>query len=171
MTARRWAAWVVALALVAPACRMPYVPGVTSPPPAAIARLLDSGGRTVGSATLLQDRAGVRVLLDVSGLPPGVKTLRIHAVGRCDPPSFTSAGARLDPTKGAGGLSSITVEASGRGHLETTTSQVTLDKGAASLLDADGSALVVYARPDDSSADPDGASGARIACGVIVRAE
>jgi Cu-Zn family superoxide dismutase len=36
-----------------------------------------------------------------------------------------------------------------------------------SLQDADGSALVIHADPDDLTTDPSGNSGDRIACGVI----
>ncbi len=36
------------------------------------------------------------------------------------------------------------------------------------LLDADGAALVLHARPDDNVTDPSGNAGARVACGVIV---
>ena len=43
--------------------------------------------------------------------------------------------------------------------------------GSNTLLDADGSALVVHQGPDDLRTEPDGASGPRIACGVVVRAE
>ena len=35
------------------------------------------------------------------------------------------------------------------------------------LLDADGSALVVHAKPDDLMTDPSGNSGGRVACGVF----
>ena len=37
------------------------------------------------------------------------------------------------------------------------------------MFDADNSALVVHAAPDDFKTDPTGNSGARIGCGVIVR--
>ncbi len=40
---------------------------------------------------------------------------------------------------------------------------------AAQLFDADGTALVVHAGPDDYATDPSGNSGARIACGVLIR--
>jgi Cu-Zn family superoxide dismutase len=95
--------------------------------------------------------AGTRVVLDLQGLPPGGKGVHIHAVGKCEPPAFTSAG--------------------GHGHLDTTTARVSLVPGGpASLFDADGSSLVVHAGPDDMKTDPAGNSGARIACGVSTRA-
>ena len=122
--------------------------------------------------------AGVRILLDVTGLPPGDKAVHIHEVGQCDPPSFESAGGHFNPTGAqhgtanprgphAGDLPNITVDASGRGHLEVTTKRVSLEKGAASLFDANGSALVVHANADDMRTDPAGESGARLACGLI----
>jgi Cu-Zn family superoxide dismutase len=171
---------ILALALSLTACRLPYVPGVTSPPPAAGATLRDSTGRVVGSAVLLQESDGVRILLDVKGLAPGVKGVHIHEAGRCEPPSFGSAGGHLNPTKAehgtdnprgphAGDLPNITVDATGLGHLEVTNSRVSLEPGPNTLFNANGAALVVHEGPDDMRTDPAGNSGPRIACGVIVR--
>jgi Cu-Zn family superoxide dismutase len=106
--------------------------------------------------------------------------VHIHAVGRCQPPDFASAGGHFNPTgqehgvlnpRGphAGDLASVTVGADGRGRLETTTEMVSLLSGPTSILDPDGSALVVHARGDDFRTDPTGNSGDRIACGVIRR--
>ena len=177
MVARR-ALPIIALMLVSTACRLPYIPYVTLPMPAAVARLVDASGRGVGEAVFVQQRKGVRLVLDVTGLAPGTKAVHIHEVGRCDPPSFESAGAHFNPAKAehgtsnprgphAGDLPNITVETGGRGHLEATATRVSLEKGPTSLLDADGSAIVVHERPDDMRTDPAGDSGARIACGVI----
>ena len=171
---------ILALALVLSACRLPYVPGVTSPPPSAGATLRDSAGRIVGSAVLLQESDGVRILLDVKGLAPGDKAVHIHEVGRCEPPSFESAGAHFNPKKAehgtanprgphAGDLPNITVDATGQGHLEVTNPLLTLEQGPASLFTANSTALVLHEGPDDMRTDPAGNSGARIACGVIAR--
>src|SRR5947207_2915956 len=99
------AAWIVPLVLAFTACSLPYVPGYTSPPPAAIATVFDASGRAVGKAVLVQHRKGVRILLDLTGVAPGVKGVHIHEVGRCDPPSFESAGGHFNPTKAAHGTS------------------------------------------------------------------
>jgi Cu-Zn family superoxide dismutase len=37
------------------------------------------------------------------------------------------------------------------------------------LLDADGSAMMIHAGPDDLRTDPSGNSGGRIACGIFRR--
>ena len=169
---------VLLLALIASACRLPYVPPFTDPPPSALAHLVDSSGRVVGQAVLLQKGKNVRILLDVTGIGAGIKGVHIHDVGQCDPPSFESAGGHFNPTKAehgslnprgphAGDLPSIVVDGTGRGHLEVT-AHVTLEKGKNSLFDKNGSALVIHADPDDQRTDPDGKSGGRLACGVIV---
>jgi Cu-Zn family superoxide dismutase len=176
----RRAAWIVALTLALTSCRLPYIPGATSPPPMAGVTVRNATGRVVGSAVLMQESDGVRILLDLRDFTPGAKAVHIHAVGRCDPPSFESAGPHFNPTKAqhgsanpkgphAGDLPNITVEATGQGHLEVTNPRVTLESGPRSLFGTDGSSLVVHEGPDDMSTDPDGKSGARVACGVVVR--
>ena len=148
----------------------------------ATAELHNAEGRTVGSALLTQLNAGVRVVVEVRGLPPGVKAVHLHEVGRCEGPAFSSAGNHFNPEgrqhgllnpRGAhaGDLPNLTIEADGTGRLETTTDRITLGTGTTSLFDGDGSALVVHGSPDDFMTDPTGNSGARIACGVIVKQE
>ena len=173
-------AWIVALTLSLSACSMPYIPGVTEGPPTAGATIKDASGRVVGSAVLLQQGDGVRILLDLKGFTPGVKAVHIHAVGRCEAPNFESAGAHFNPKMAehgaenprgphAGDLPNITVEATGLGHLEVTNRRVSLKPGADTLLGGRGTSLVVHEGPDDMRTDPAGNSGPRIACGVIER--
>src|SRR5262249_28533319 len=138
--AQRRAALAAALSLAVAACSLPYVPPFTSPPPSAVARLTDSGGRVVGNAVFLQDGGNVRILLDVAGVTPGSKAVHIHEVGLCEPPSFESAGGHFNPGKAhhgigtrqgphAGDLPNIVVDAAGKGHLEFTNKHVTVKKG------------------------------------------
>ena len=51
--------------------------------------------------------------------------------------------------------------------LDALTPRISLTAGARSLFDADGSAIVIHARPDDQVTDSSGNTGERIACGVI----
>src|SRR5262245_60730700 len=70
----------------------------TTAPTTATADLKDAGGIEVGTATFTQVGNSVRVVLAVRGVPPGVKGVHLHAVGKCEPPPFTSAGAHFNPT-------------------------------------------------------------------------
>jgi Cu-Zn family superoxide dismutase len=144
------------------------------------AELRNAGGQTVATATLTQVGGALRVVIEAHGLPPGVKGVHIHAVGKCDPPDFTTAGSHFNPQgkqhgalnpqgPHAGDLPNLTIGADGKGRLESTTQLPTLASGPTSVFDADGSAIVIHAAPDDFKTDPTGNSGARIACGVIVK--
>jgi Cu-Zn family superoxide dismutase len=146
----------------------------------ATAELRDANDRVVGQASLTEVTGGVRIVLEARGLPPGEKAVHLHAVGKCEPPAFTSAGDHFNPRNKrhgildpdgphAGDLPNLTIEADGTGRLETFSERVTLGPGATTLLDDDGSALVVHAAPDDFQTDPTGNSGARIACGTIAK--
>lgn len=146
----------------------------------ATAELRNANNQVVGQATLTEVSGGVRIVLDARTLPPGDKGVHLHAVGKCEPPAFTSAGGHFNPQNRqhgtlnpggphAGDLPNVTVAANGTGRLEAFTERVTLSAGPNSLFDADGSAVVIHAAPDDFKTDPTGNSGARIACGVIVK--
>lgn len=145
----------------------------------ATATLLRADGGVAGNAVLsaVGDRIDLR--LEVSGFAPGIHGAHLHAVGKCEPSSFASAGGHLNPhgrqhgtmnPNGShlGDLPNLSVDATGAGSFE-----VALSGGAGeietALFDADGTAVVVHAAPDDYVTDPSGNSGARIACGVFAR--
>lgn len=142
-------------------------------------RLLDAQGENVGSAVFSEAPGGVRLNVNVVGLPPGVHGIHIHETGACEPPDFSSAGGHLNPAgtehglqnpqgPHAGDLPNLVVNEEGRGELEVVTDRVTLAEGAPnSLFRPGGTALVIHAGPDDQATSPSGDSGARIACGVI----
>jgi Cu-Zn family superoxide dismutase len=151
-----------------------------STPTSATADLKNPSGQTVGRAVLTPSGAGVQLVVEVQGLPPGPKGLHIHETGACTPPAFTSAGGHFNPDgrehgsdnpqgAHAGDLPNLVIGADGTGRLVVTSARISLatDGRATSLLDRDGSALVVHAAPDDLKTDPTGNSGGRIACGVV----
>ena len=120
------------------------------------------------------------MVLEAKGVPPGAHGVHLHEVGKCEGPSFDSAGGHMNPDgkshgllnpagPHAGDLPNLTVESGGTGRLETMNTRITLAAGPASILDSDGTALVIHTSPDDFTTDPAGGSGARIACGVVVR--
>jgi hypothetical protein len=73
----------------------------------------------------------------------------------------------MSPKPHAGDLPNLTVGANGMGTLKTTTSLFTLTPSDTTILDTDGSSLVIHARPDNYRTDPDGMSNGRIACAII----
>jgi Cu-Zn family superoxide dismutase len=150
----------------------------TSAPSSATADLKNATGQSVGRAVLTPSGAGVQIVVDVQGLPPGPKGVHIHETGTCTPPAFTSAGGHFNPDgrqhgsenpqgSHAGDLPNLVVGADGSGRLTVTTDRLSLTSGRVSVFDADGNALIIHAGPDDLKTDPTGNSGGRIACGVI----
>jgi Cu-Zn family superoxide dismutase len=69
----------------------------------------------------------------------------------------------------AGDLPNLYVNADGSATVELYSTLVTLDPSGSrpALLRADGSALVIHAKPDDYKSQPIGGAGERIACAPI----
>jgi Cu-Zn family superoxide dismutase len=144
----------------------------------ATATLAGPKGEAIGEAVLTQTPHGVLVTATLHDLTPGPHGFHIHEHGECTAP-FTSAGGHFNPSHlhhgyendhgpHAGDLPNVIVPDSGSAKVEFMAYGVTLRKNApTSLLDKDGSALVVHAGPDDYRSDPAGNSGDRVACGVI----
>lgn len=145
----------------------------------ASAELRDAAGETVGWATLTEDATGrLHVNVHVKGVSAGPHGIHIHAVGACSP-DFGAAGGHHNPlgvvhgldtaTGGhAGDLPNLKVNGAGVGRLAATSERASLSSGPTTIFDANGSALVIHAGPDDQVTNPTGNSGGRIACGVIV---
>ena len=139
----------------------------------ATATLRDAAGEVVGLAVFAETRArGVQVVVVARGMTPGLHGLHVHTIGTCTPPAFTSAGGHFNPLgtshgSHAGDLPDLDVNNGGVGTMVGVVTTFTISPGSLSLLDGDGSALVVHANADDHVTDPSGNSGARIACGVL----
>jgi Cu-Zn family superoxide dismutase len=134
-------------------------------------------GESVGEAKLTQTSKGVLIQATLSKLSPGEHGFHVHAVGKCEPP-FESAGDHFNPDtkqhgyldpKGrhAGDLPNVHVPESGTLKIDILASQLSLKDGQNHLLDKDGAALLIHAKPDDYQSQPSGDAGNRIACGVI----
>jgi superoxide dismutase, Cu-Zn family len=143
----------------------------------ATAVLNDAKGNEVGKAEVTTTPSGVLIRLDLTALPAGDHAFHIHAVGKCEPPDFKSAGPHFNPDQTkhgylspegphAGDMPNLHVPADGKLQVEILEPNVTLS-GESPLLDADGAALIIHAGADDYRTDPAGNSGDRIACGVV----
>jgi Cu-Zn family superoxide dismutase len=126
----------------------------------------------------------VSIVANIEGLTPGPHGLHIHEVGNCGDTTvpFGAAGGHFDPGPAGnsnpdanhpfhmGDVPNLIVNNGGVGHMNHTTSRITLSDGPLTVFDGNGSAVVVHANPDQgiTGAAGSGVSGGlRIACGVI----
>ena len=145
--------------------------------------VMNSAGRSIGTATITDTESGVDVALDLTSIPAGSHAIHFHETGSCDTPDFTSAGGHYNPGGVNHGFEAATprphagdmrnFEAPQSGVVKTTVrnERVSLSSrdGFAPLYDGNGTALIIHAKADDYESQPSGAAGARIACAVISR--
>jgi Cu-Zn family superoxide dismutase len=135
--------------------------------------IVDREGKRIGSAVGTVGQDGLVVSFEVSGLAPGDHGIHLHSTGRCDPPSFASAGPHWDVSgkqhghdnpQGAhdGDWGNLTIFPTGKGSTDR------LIPRWHSRIPETGLALVIHAGKDDEVTDPDGKSGERIACAVVI---
>lgn len=143
--------------------------------------VINSKGKTLGNVTLTEaDNHGVLVTAELKGLTEGWHAFHIHEKGVCTAPDFKSAGGHFNPEKKAhgfesdhgahaGDLPNAHVGKDGKLVLQYLAPGVTLKDGPNSLLDADGSAIVLHEKADDYKSDPAGDAGGRVACGAFTK--
>jgi Cu-Zn family superoxide dismutase len=149
------------------------------PPVGASAEVRDATGRLIATAEFREGRGEVLVtiIFPSPAALTGTHGLRIHEVGRCDPPGFLSAGNGFNPLNKkhgrqnpdgpqVGDLPNVNFT-TGLTSYNTSAMGATLAAGATSLLGPNRTALIIYSGEDDQATDPDGKAGTRIACGVI----
>lgn len=147
-----------------------------APAQTATATLTGPDGAEMGTATAREENGVLMISVNAMGLTPGAHGAHIHTTGDCSASDFTSAGGHWNPedvnhgiqseqpNPHAGDLSNIEVSEDGTGTLEGE-STGTFE----GLFDADGSAFVIHAEPDDYKTQPSGDAGDRVACGVFER--
>jgi Cu-Zn family superoxide dismutase len=164
---------IIALSVALTGCA---TTGSNGPALLANGSLARADGSAAGSVTVAPMADHLHIRLSVSGFAPGTYGAHLHTTGLCDGPAFTSAGGHLNPGGAQhgrlnpagshmGDLPNLVVGADGTATLDFMTMAT-----PAALFDADGTAVVVHAGPDDERTDPSGNSGARIACAVLTRA-
>ena len=140
-----------------------------------------ANGQEIGQVTVTGAPKGVILRVRVKGLPPGWHGMHFHEKADCSDPAFKGSGGHIHAKKPSvhgmlnadfnegGDLPNLYVDANGAGTVELYSTLVTLNRTDArpALLDADGSALVIHANPDDYTSQPVGGAGARIACATI----
>jgi Cu-Zn family superoxide dismutase len=176
---------LAAVCAVAGLAGMATLVAAKKPAPKTIKVVLKNGnGVPVGNAsfTAITATSPVIVRVSVRRLQPGFHGFHIHAVGKCEGPTFMSATGHLKADgQNHGGhigdMSSLLVKRNGTATLLLTTDRFKL----ADLRDADGSAVMIHAGPDNyanippryAPTGPDqmtldtGDSGARVVCGEI----
>ena len=122
---------------------------------------------------------GVHVTGRIKGLKPGsTHGFHNHENGSCDAPDASSAGGHFNPARQphghsgngphhAGDIPNQKADADGVANVDVVVPGIELGTGGDT--DILGRAIIVHAQPDDYTSQPSGASGARIACGVITR--
>jgi superoxide dismutase, Cu-Zn family len=147
----------------------------------ATAQLEDTDGNPVGNATFTEGPDGVTMNVNLQpgqqAVEPGEHGIHIHETGSLSP-DFEAAGKHFNPSGAqhgfnnpegphAGDLENIVVNPDGSASYTATDDRITLSGGNNSIIDSDGSALVIHKSADDYQTDPSGESGDRVAAGVI----
>ena len=136
-----------------------------------------SGSAVAGKVSFSETNGRLRVEAMVSGLTPGEHGFHIHEKGDCSAPDGTSAGGHFNPSNKphgnpehgehhGGDMPQLVADAKGVAKLLTYIEDLEVAESANGII---GRSVIVHATADDFKTQPTGNSGARFACGVIVK--
>jgi Cu-Zn family superoxide dismutase len=168
--------FAIPLLLLCPAAAFAQAEGTT-----ASADIVGKAGQAAGTVDLTDTPNGVLIVatFEAGALPAGEHAIHIHEKGDCsDTEKFESAGGHYNPASAehgylveggphAGDLPNIVAVEGQPTKVQHFNAMLRLSEGDAPLHDADGSALVVHANPDDYQSQPSGNAGDRIACAEL----
>ena len=146
-----------------------------APPTVATVTLSPASGSNVrGMVKFIQEKDGIRVEAEITGLSPGKHGFHIHEKGDCSAPDASSAGGHFNPSgmphagptdhqRHVGDFGNLEADGSGKAKYSRSFPDLKL-AGETSIV---GKAVIVHAKPDDLKTQPSGDAGGRVACGVI----
>ncbi|MBP1913106.1 Cu-Zn family superoxide dismutase [Lederbergia galactosidilyticus] len=151
-----------------------------TPPKKLEVDVINRDGDSLGKVTLDDQAGGIKIKVDLEGLPPGEHAMHIHDQWKCEPPNFLSAGDHFNPDdkehgllnpKGphAGDLPNLMVDEDGKAKVDFVAEGIKFKEGNGSLYTVDGTSIVIHEDADDGMSQPAGNSGERIACGEITK--
>lgn len=132
------------------------------------------GNQVQGKVTFKKVADGIRIVAEIDGLTPGKHGFHIHEFGDCGGEDGAAAGAHFNPTnqkhggpdseeRHVGDLGNLVADEKGHAHYERVDKVISFE-GNNSII---GRSVIIHADADDYKSQPAGASGAKIACGVI----
>lgn len=144
--------------------------------------MYNASGDMNGTATFTEEPDGVKIKIKVEGLTVGFHGIHIHENAICKGPDFKSAGNHFNPEgkkhglmhpEGAhlGDLPNIEADSDGLVEAEIMLDGATLLDGKKSILQGEGTSLVISENKDDGISQPGGESGERILCGELTNNE
>lgn len=139
-----------------------------------------SGSDSYGRAWFVKNAEGLRVFVNLRNVVQGAHGMHIHEKGDCNSADASSAGDHYNPAalphgapnpqkSHAGDLGNVVINENGQGFLNLSIPVEDFHQEHLDWTKIIGKSLVLHALADDLVSQPSGASGARIACGVITR--
>lgn len=143
---------------------------------AATSMLTSPSEEVKAQVNIQQTKVGLRVKINASGLKPNsLHGIHVHENGVCEAPTFESAGGHFNPHKKVhGGPQHIERHFGDWGNLKSNRKGVAQSElffegvPAGDVQSLVGKSIVIHAQRDDMGSQPSGATGERIACGIIM---